>query len=320
MNVMDLSTLNRILDYIDIVGDQTYVVTNPIILSGQRQVYEARPKNGTEKLVLKTCPLMPTNVARIKREIAILREIDSKYFPKIHFEFFATSETLAYFVDNLNPKTDQDLIRSLRAAPPAPFLVTVEEYIEHIPWSQAEAGLADESKLVAFLLHLFTALNILWEKKIVHRDLKPDNILVRPNFEPVVIDLGIAKSMKDGATNITHPLVSSPCTPAFAAPEQLTNNKAEVTYKADQFAIGIIFFRLLTKHFPYGDVGVLGIEGVVENFMTGAVADFRSFNKTASDDLVGFIHRLLMVAPFKRFRVADEILGVLEGIEKKRGT
>jgi hypothetical protein len=57
------------------------------------------------QFVLKTCPLNPISVARIKREIKILSDLDSRYFPKLYFQFFITDEVLGYYIDSFDPKT-----------------------------------------------------------------------------------------------------------------------------------------------------------------------------------------------------------------------
>jgi serine/threonine-protein kinase len=304
---VDIGILNEILSFIE----SPYVVDAPIVVSGQRKVYAAKKSGSNDRFVLKVCPLQPVMVARIKREIKILADIDSKYFPKVYFEFFVTDEIIGYFIDTFDPKTQQARIDEIKKANIRPFLVTVEEHIEHLAWKDCLPTLRDEKSLIAFLLCLFEGLRLLWDKKIVHRDLKPDNILIRPNFEPVIIDLGIAKSMSDGATNITHPAFPSPCTPQFAAPEQLTNNKTEVTYKTDQFAVGIILFVLLTDKFPFGSVEHDGIENIVQNFFSGRIEDFRNHNTSASDGLVEFIRKLLNVQPYRRFRTGEEISDAL---------
>ncbi len=172
-----------------------------------------------------------------------------------------------------------------------------------------------EKQLADFLLHLFEGLKLLWGKKIVHRDLKPENILIRPNMLPVIIDLGIAKSMSEGATIITNPAFPSPCTPRYAAPEQLTNNKAEVTYKTDQFSVGVIAFSALTGIFPYGSDAEIGIEGVIHNFYSGQMAKIKDHNVSVSDGMTKFIEKLLKVYPYQRFRAIDEIVTTFKAVD-----
>ncbi len=308
---MDITTLNDILDFIE----SDYRVHSSILESGQRKVYVAKKNGFAEKYVLKVCPLHPISVARIQREIKILSELDSEYFPKFDFQYFVTDEIINYFIDNFDPKTQQERITQIMSLKLNPFLVTVEEHIEHMPWKGCVDRLRDERTFLIFLRHLFAGLNLLWEKKIVHRDLKPDNILIRPDLRPVIIDLGIAKSMSEGATIITNPAFPSPCTPRFAAPEQLTNNKTEVTYKTDQFAVGVIAFLVLTGKFPYGNDAEIGIEGVVHNCLSGKMESFRKYNTVVSDGVVKLIERLIRVHPFQRFRTLEEIMGTLADIE-----
>ena len=178
--------------------------------SGQRKVYMAKNLIGDEKFVLKICPLQPILVARIKREITLLSEFNSSYFPKFYFQHFVTEEVLRYFTDNLNPKTQKDRIIEIEKMDIKPFLVTVEEFVEHNSWEEVHGWFHEEKNLIEFLVHIFSGLDLLWQKKVVHRDLKPENILIRPSKVPAIIDLGIAKNMVDGATQLTHPLFPSP--------------------------------------------------------------------------------------------------------------
>ena len=308
---MEIGVLNEILRFID----SEFLVEAPIVVSGQRKVFSARRNGTSDRFVLKVSPHIPVMVARIKREIKILSEIDSQYFPKVHFEYYVTDEILGYFLDKFDPKTEQNRIDAIKKLNIRPFLVTVEEHIEHLRWEDCVERLRDEKTLVVFLLHLFEALQILWGKKIVHRDLKPDNILIRPSFEPVIIDLGIAKNLSEGATNLTHTALRSPCTPQFAAPEQLTDNKTDVNYKSDQFAVGVIVFTVLTNQYPYGSIEQLGFDGVIQNLLSGKVEDFRKHNQTTSSALVDLIGKLLRVQQHQRFRTGEEITEALQRIK-----
>ena len=216
---MNIDILNELLSFIK----SNYKAASKIVESGQRVVYKAKlDGNKKDVFVLKTSPVYPTNVARIKRELKILSELNSSYFPISRYNQFISEEDIKYFIDNLNPKTHSEKIKQLQALNLRPFFVTVEDYIDHLNWDELQKRFSqNEDEFVEFLKKLFEALNLLWDQKIVHRDLKPDNILVNSNLEPTIIDLGIAKSMRDGTQTITHSLVSSPCTPQFAAPEQL---------------------------------------------------------------------------------------------------
>ncbi len=302
---MDEAILNDILNYVD----ADYLVTSLIVVSGQRIVYRAKGKlENSGEYVLKISAVHPPTVARIQRELKLLDEIDSEFFPKPVLSKFISKEQIQYFIDNLDPKAETQKIEHLKSLKLKPFFLTVENFIEHTKWeTHLEVFKGDESIFLEFIKKVFTALNILWEKKIVHRDLKPDNILISANFVPVIIDLGIAKSMREGTQQITHIFGSSPCTPQFAAPEQLINNKAEITYKSDQFAVGVIAFWVLTGEFPYGSIAEIGNEDFLNNIIQGKPIDAKTLNPQISDNLNNFINRLINFHPYKRFRNYDEI-------------
>lgn len=133
-------------------------------------------------------------------------------------------------------------------------------------------------------------------------------------MQPVIIDLGIAKSFRDGTQNLTHHLFHTPCTYQYAALEQLINSKAEITYKTDQFAIGILAFHILTNRFPYGALHEVGIEKIVDNMIHERMENVPSKNNLLNENLLKFVEKLLQPKPYKRFRNVETILSQLQEI------
>lgn len=310
---METSVLNALLTFIE--ADFKATEKLPIV-SGQREVFYGTYVSRNTRCVMKICPTNPISVGRIQREIRILKAIDSQYFPKFFYHTFISETSLSNFLDNFDVRDDlqRKMLAEIRDMKLKPFLLTAEENIEHIPWGKCIEDLRNESLLVNFLIHLFRALALLWETQIAHRDLKPDNILLRADLTPVIIDLGIAKSFRPGTQEFT--FFGSPCTPRYAAPEQLANKKTEITYKTDQFAIGVIAYFILTNHFPYGDVCEIG-EKVFENFSRG-IFKLREFNPSINEQLAKFIEQLLQVHPYKRFRNVETILQRLNEIKESQ--
>ena len=84
---------------------------------------------------------------------------------------------------------------------------------------------------------------------IVHRDIKPQNIVVRSDGEPTLIDFGLAQ-MND-AWNPQEPLPGISGTLGFMAPEQARGDVTEVGPAADIFSLGAVLYFLLTGMPPY---------------------------------------------------------------------
>ncbi len=236
------------------------------------------------KVVMKTGSFSSTtSYERIKREVNILKSINSHYFPKCY----------EFIVDNSDGS-----------------FIIIEEFIENQIFSDVKLNFNSEVKLVGLLKELMNALNILWEKSIVHRDLKPDNILFKTNFQPVIIDLGIARFLN--MDSLTDSYAScGPCTPIYAAPEQLKNYKNMIDIRTDFFALGIIILELYLGFHPFQPDKVKKSNYITENILNNCYVKPESKEGTSSNFSV-LINKLLKHQPYLRFRKHDEVIDFID--------
>jgi predicted Ser/Thr protein kinase len=103
------------------------------------------------------------------------------------------------------------------------------------------------------------ALQYAHDQGIVHRDIKPENILIDRRGRVKVADFGLAKiiggsaeaeaasapSVEAGATDAGKIMG----TPSYMAPEQV-ERPAEVDHRADIYALGVVFYQMLTGELP----------------------------------------------------------------------
>ena len=116
-----------------------------------------------------------------------------------------------------------------------------------------EPGGADEDQIFDWFCQMCDALAYVHAQGIVHRDIKLNNILIAPDHHLVLSDFGISRVCDDRlrlALNASRTMTSATSgklivgTQGYMAPEVLRGETA--TPAADVYALGVVFFKLLT--------------------------------------------------------------------------
>jgi serine/threonine protein kinase len=105
-----------------------------------------------------------------------------------------------------------------------------------IPWSRSEQ----------MLNQILEAISYAHALDVIHRDLKPDNIIVRPDGQLKLLDLGIAKVLSVDRTKTGTGLG----TIDYMAPEQYIDAKT-VDARADLYALGMTLYEMLAGRLPW---------------------------------------------------------------------
>ncbi len=134
------------------------------------------------------------------------------------------------------------VLRHLRARGTA-FIVMEYERGEPLPrWLAAHQPL-DEATLLALLMPLLDGLQAVHAAGFLHRDIKPDNIHVREDGSPVLLDFGAARRVLagQGATSIV--------SPGFAPFEQYHSQGDQGPW-SDLYALGSVLYWMVTGRKP----------------------------------------------------------------------
>ena len=149
-----------------------------------------------------------------------------------------------------HPSIVRILTFGLDEATRAPFFA-----MEFVPGRTLKAMLASdgplsEAEAVAIFLPIARALGAAHAGGVLHRDLKPSNIMVDEAPPRVkVLDFGLAKILQDpGTAPLTQP-GKTVGTPAFMAPEQVTNGNQD--FRTDLYGLGCVLHAALTGGPPF---------------------------------------------------------------------
>jgi len=123
---------------------------------------------------------------------------------------------------------------------------TLQDRLQKGPLSMTEAA-----RIIGAIAR---ALTYAHEHGVIHRDVKPSNILLDDDGNIMLSDFGFASWQEASLTLTGSGMVG---TPAFMSPEQCRGD--EVDARTDQYALGVVLYRLATGRLPYDGDSPLAI-------------------------------------------------------------
>jgi serine/threonine protein kinase len=188
---------------------------------GQAEVWQAYDLISQRLVALKKFfPALKdqNEIARFFREIGVLSSLHHPNIVKLHDVY---PEHFFYSMEYLEGQTLREVLDD--AKQPLPL-----------------------QQVLAWTRTLADALLLVHQKTLIHRDIKPENIMIVKGQEAKLIDFGVAL-MENNSRLTTHGQVG---TPYYMAPEQI-ERKGEMTASVDIFALGVVFFEMLTLSLPH---------------------------------------------------------------------
>ncbi len=107
----------------------------------------------------------------------------------------------------------------------------------------------DRLTILGMVARLCRTLEYLHGEGIVHRDLKPQNIVVRADGTPVLLDFGLASYFGVEGRELLDVAGRVEGTPEYMSPEQVRGEYVDA--RADLYAIGCLLYQAVTGRVPF---------------------------------------------------------------------
>ncbi|MFN7973207.1 MAG: protein kinase [Acidobacteriota bacterium] len=237
-----------------------YRIVEPLGRGGMGVVYRARDDDRGREVALKTVKAQEEGlIASLRREIHALAKLDHPGIVRIVDEGVEVDGTPWYAMDLVPGTTLSAYVRGGWAGPTTQAIVGDRWWTGASSLAPAAApprSVDSLRRILSAIRRVCAPLAYLHGEGIVHRDLKPDNVVVRHDGHPVIVDFGLATSFASGLAreqlDFDDP---SQGTLAFMPPEILSG--ALVDARADLYALGCILYVSLTGRLPFGAIADL---------------------------------------------------------------
>jgi serine/threonine-protein kinase len=167
-----------------------------------------------------------------------------------------------------------------------------------------------EAEAIRLVRSAAQALEVAHAAGLVHRDVKPDNLMLTPQGEVKLVDLGVARWVNEDAS-LTQ---ASVClgTPYYVSPEQIMA-APDVDGRADVYSLGVTFYHMLTGHPPFD---ASKINAVLMAHLTEAFPDPKRYRPDLTDGLYWVLRRMMARDRAARYPDMASVDCDLEGLQK----
>src|SRR5438105_12098677 len=263
-----------------------YEILEALGEGGMGSVYKARDRELDRLVALKVIrpdlARNPAIIQRFKQELILARQITQRNVVRI----FDLGEAAGIKFITMEYVEGQDLHSLLH---------------EHKTFAPKDA--------VEIILQVCRALEAAHGEGIIHRDLKPQNIMQNKQGRIVVMDFGLARNVEAAGMTQTGALVG---TMDYMSPEQALGK--DLDRRSDLFAVGLIFYELLTGKMPYKSESV--VASLLKRTQERAVPVLKH-DSTIPAVLSNVVSKCLERDVNLRYQSATELLADLERWEGK---
>ncbi|OGV45596.1 MAG: hypothetical protein A2017_12345 [Lentisphaerae bacterium GWF2_44_16] len=174
-----------------------------------------------------------------------------------------------------------------------------------------------EHDALEIITQVALALDSVWKThKLIHRDIKPANIMLAPEGEVKLMDLGISKSLeKKDEITVAGMMIGSP---TYMAPEQARAQR-DLDFRADMYSLGASYYHMITGIPPYdADTSI----GIISMHLSDPIPDPRKTNPSISASSSALIKKMMAKDRNDRFQnwddAIEEITRITESLENNQ--
>ncbi|MFO7980407.1 MAG: protein kinase [Candidatus Aminicenantes bacterium] len=263
-----------------------YQIIEKLGKGGMGSVYKAKDINIDENIALKILnPEVSSDEQTIKRfrnELKLTRKISHRNICRV----YDLSEYEGTYYISMEYVSGEDL----------------KSLIHRI-------GQLTVGKAVIITRQICEGLNEAHRLGVVHRDLKPQNVMIDREGNAIIMDFGIARSMKSKGLTEDGAIVG---TPEYMSPEQVEGK--EVDGRSDIYSLGIILYEMLTGRIPFEGKTPLS---VAVKQKSEKPIDPRRINPQIPEKISRLILKCLQKKQDDRYQDVSGLLKELEDIEKQ---
>ncbi|MFC1852188.1 protein kinase, partial [candidate division CSSED10-310 bacterium] len=190
-----------------------------------------------------------------------------------------------------------------------------DEYVPHKGAFSVDWREDNLSKIVWLIRRICSPLVFLHGEGIVHRDLKPDNIFIKHDGTPVLVDFGLMTRFSGEVSRETLLVERGGVgTVHYMAPEQIRGEFVDA--RADLYALGCIMYELLTGHKPF--IG-LNVAQIMQAHLYSEPTHPSKFRIGLAPEIEEVVLRLLQKDPRDRLGYADTVAALLAPFGEDNG-
>ena len=176
----------------------------------------------------------------------------------------------------------------------------------------ARGGRYPIEEAVSVIARVASALAVADSMHVVHRDIKPANIMFAADGTPKLADLGIARFNDGSATTTVTSAGMIVGTPAYMAPEQMTDSHS-VDIRADIYSLGMVFFEMLTGERP--NAGCSVVELLAKAIKGECIPDVRTIRPEVPSSVAHILNLMCAPKPESRISTPQQVVDMFWRLE-----